>query len=207
MVYNSIMRNQPSIVPPGRSSPAPSARAVGRAQPAAANDADLPRLDQQLCFALYSASLAMTRVYKPLLAQLELTYPQYLVMLVLWQAERDAAAAAEAARGALRVSDIGSALFLDSGTLTPLLKRLEKQGLIERRRGLRDDEREVFIALTESGRMLREQAKAVPRALLDKTGCDLPELGRLVRRLAKLRGELLAQAEADGPYLRAAIDG
>ncbi len=118
-----------------------------------ARSADRPgaaiRLDSQLCFALYSASLAMTRRYRGLLGELELTYPQYLVMLVLWEED------------GMRVGDIGERLFLDSATLTPLLKRLESAGLVTRTRAP-DDERSVIVALTAQGRALRERARGVP---------------------------------------------
>lgn len=108
------------------------------------------QLDDQMCFALYAASRAMTAVYRPLLERLELTYPQYLVMLVLWQ--RD---------GRCTVKDIGAALHLDYGTLTPLLKRLQAAGLLERTRGERD-ERTVQVRLTEAGAALRAEAASIP---------------------------------------------
>jgi DNA-binding MarR family transcriptional regulator len=107
------------------------------------------RLDNQLCFALYAASRAMVRMYLPLLDPLGLTYPQYLVMLVLWEDD------------GLTVKRLGERLYLDSGTLTPLLKRLEQAGFVSRRRSPAD-EREVRIALTEAGRALREPALGVP---------------------------------------------
>src|SRR5947208_4619808 len=107
---------------------------------------DPQRLDNQICFAVYSATHAFNRVYKPLLDRLGLTYPQYLVMLVLW--ERDDVA----------VKEIGERLFLDSGTLTPLLKRLEAAGLIKRTRS-KQDERQVLISLTAQGEALYEKAK------------------------------------------------
>src|SRR5437868_466114 len=107
--------------------------------------ADWLKLDLQLCFALYSTSLAMTKLYKPLLAPLGLTYPQYLALLVLWE------------RDGLTVSELGERLFLDSGTLTPLLKRLESAGLISRLRA-QDDERRVHITLTADGRQLKSRA-------------------------------------------------
>src|SRR6188768_3304422 len=100
------------------------------------------QLDNQLCFALYSASLAMTKLYKPLLEELGLTYPQYLAMLVLWE------------RDDLMVSELGERLYLDSGTLTPLLKRLEAAGLIARTRAVQE-ERRVHISLTAAGRKLK----------------------------------------------------
>src|SRR4030081_705628 len=126
--------------------------------------ADWPlQLDNQLCFAVYSTAHAFNRVYKPLLDRLRLTYPQYLVMLVLWE------------RDDVPVKDIGERLFLDSGTLTPLLKRLEAAGLIRRTRSA-DDERQVLIALTSQGQALREKAKAVPQGLLAASACSVTEL-------------------------------
>ncbi len=137
------------------------------------------RLDHQLCFALYAASLAMTKLYKPLLDPLGLTYPQYLVMLVLWQAD------------GLTVSQLGERLALDSGTLTPLLKRLESSGLLQR---LRDsaDERRVLLQLTASGRALKTLAQRVPRTMAAATGCELDELSTLTARLQALRTRLTA---------------
>jgi DNA-binding MarR family transcriptional regulator len=134
-------------------------------------------LDRQLCFALYAASLAMTKLYKPLLDPLHLTYPQYLVMLVLW------------AEDGLTVSQVGEKLSLDSGTLTPLLKRLESQGLVQR---LRDaaDERRVRLQLTPAGRALKARAAKVPQAVVRATGCSLEELASLTRRLTELRERL-----------------
>ncbi len=134
-------------------------------------------LDNQLCFALYSASLAMTKLYKPLLAQLDLTYPQYLVMLTLWEQDGQS------------VSDIGERLFLDSGTLTPLLKRLEASGLVERARSVQD-ERRVQVSLTPAGRKLRQRARPVPGCILDASQCTLPQVAALTRQLQALRGQL-----------------
>ena len=138
------------------------------------------QLDQQLCFALYSATHAMTRSYKRALAAVGLTYPQYLVMLVLWEADRE------------RISDIGERLFLDSATLTPLLKRLEKAGLVTRTRAI-DDERSVIVALTGAGRALRRRATAVPpRVACAALAPDAKDGGRaLVRSLHALRDRLL----------------
>ena len=149
------------------------------------------RLDRQLCFALYSSSLAMTKLYKPLLAPLGLTYPQYLVMLVLWEA--DSNASREAA--GLSVGQLGQRLSLDSGTLTPLLKRLEALGHIERCRA-RDDERRVDILLTPSGRKLRRLALDIPGQLACASACDLNELAALTQRLHELRSQLAASTEA-----------
>ena len=141
---------------------------------------DSLHLDEQLCFALYHASRALTRTYAPLLGPLGLTYPQYLVMLVLWE------------RDGLPVKEIGERLGLDSGTLTPLCKRLEQQGLIERRRG-EDDERIVRIHLTPDGRALRGKARKIPVELACRAGYDV-ENDRAVRELVRLREELTALA-------------
>jgi len=140
-------------------------------------------LDRQVCFALYSASLAMTKLYKPLLAPLGLTYPQYLAMLVLWEQER------------LSVGELGDRLALDSGTLTPLLKRLEQQGLVERERDP-DDERRVLLHLTPAGRDLKIAARRVPPNILQATSCDLGQISSLTRQLAELR-DSLSQATID----------
>lgn len=142
--------------------------------------ADLPLLlDNQLCFAIYSTAHAFNRVYKPLLDRLGLTYPQYLVMLVLWE------------RDGLSVKDIGERLFLDSGTLTPLLKRLETAELIKRTRST-EDERQVLIALTSRGHALREKARAVPHAILAASACSVTELSAMKNELITLRDRLNA---------------
>ncbi|MCX3307602.1 MarR family transcriptional regulator [Pantoea vagans] len=134
-------------------------------------------VDQQLCFALYSANLAMNKVYRQLLSQLDITYPQYLVMLVLWQKDD------------VTVSEIGEQLFLDSATLTPLLKRLESAGLINRQR-TRQDERQVAVTLTEAGRALRVKAEAIPEAVKCATACDDDALLALKLQLDGLRDNL-----------------
>ena len=136
-------------------------------------------LDNQLCFALYSASLAMTRVYKPLLDDIGLTYPQYLAMLVLWE------------KDGLMVSALGERLYLDSGTLTPLLKRLESSGLIARVRDV-EDERRVYITLTSAGRKLKGKAAKIPGCILSASQCSIPELNALTQQVQSLRGRLLA---------------
>src|SRR5437016_11094549 len=118
------------------------------------------RLDNQICFAVYSTAHAFNRFYKPLLDRLGLTYPQYLVMMVLWE------------RDGVPVKDIGEKLFLDSGTLTPLLKRMEAADLIKRTRNT-EDERQVLIALTPQGHALREKARAVPQAILARPACSV----------------------------------
>ena len=134
-------------------------------------------LDHQLCFALYSASLAMTKRYKPLLEALGLTYPQYLVMLVLWE------------HSGVTVSQLGERLFLDSGTLTPLLKRMESADLIKRIRAA-DDERRVHITLTPGGRKLKASAGKVALCVLSATQCAIPELVSLTKNVQGLRQRL-----------------
>ena len=136
-------------------------------------------LDNQLCFALYSTSLAMTRVYKPLLDELGLTYPQYLAMLVLWE------------RDGLMVSELGERLYLDSGTLTPLLKRLEASGLITRIRAV-EDERRVHITLSAAGRKLKTRAAKIPGCILSASQCSIPELVLLTQQVQALRERLVA---------------
>lgn len=131
-------------------------------------------LDNQLCFALYSASLSMTKLYKPLLDSLGLTYPQYLVMLVLWEHDGQS------------VSALGERLSLDSGTLTPLLKRMEAAGLLQRLRAT-DDERRVQVTLTHAGVTLQDRAASVPQCVVAQTGCPLPELIDLTQQLRLLR--------------------
>ena len=153
-----------------------SKRTTTASRKAASADAML-RLDNQLCFALYSSSLTMTKLYKPLLDQLGLTYPQYLVMLVLWE------------RDGLAVSELGERLFLDSGTLTPLLKRMEAAGWLQRERA-REDERRVIVSLTAAGRGLKRQAHGVPAEVLCATQCSLDEVIDLTRRLHRLRSSL-----------------
>ena len=137
------------------------------------------QLDNQLCFALYSASLAMTKLYKPLLDALGLTYPQYLVMLVLWEGD------------GLMVSELGQRLSLDSGTLTPLLKRLEAAGLISRLRDVQD-ERRVHIHLSAAGRKLKARAAKVPGCILAASQCSIPDLVQLTRQVRELRDRLAA---------------
>ncbi|WP_411389528.1 MarR family winged helix-turn-helix transcriptional regulator [Pseudomonas sp. MPB23] len=128
-------------------------------------------LDDQLCFKLYAASRAVTRAYKPMLDRLGLTYPQYVVMLVLW--EWHAVAPAQPT-----VKALGERLMLDSGTLTPLLKRLEQLALVRRQRGVRD-EREVHLSLSEAGVHLREQAHGLKTRLLCDSGIDLNQADAL----------------------------
>ena len=135
------------------------------------------KLDNQLCFALYSASLQMTKLYAPLLKPMGLTYPQYLVMLVLWEND------------GTMVSQLGERLFLDSGTLTPLLKRMESSGLLRRERA-RDDERRVLIYLTPAGRTLKKQAAKIPACVMAAAQCSLTEVNALTQEMLTLRQRL-----------------
>ncbi len=170
-----------------KTQPSPSAPDTARAQA----DAAMLQLDNQLCFALYSASLAMTKLYKPLLDRMGLTYPQYLTMLVLWE------------RDHLTVTELGERLYLDSGTLTPLLKRMEAAGLIRRARAA-EDERRVVISLTAAGQALREGAAAVPRHIACATQCSLDEITELRQRLHTLRQRLAVQPVNRSPGQAAA---
>jgi DNA-binding MarR family transcriptional regulator len=139
-------------------------------------------LDNQFCFALYSASLALTKTYKPHLEKLGLTYPQYLVMLVLWEQDR------------LPVKSIGERLFLDSGTLTPLLKRLEAASFIQRNRDP-SDERQVVITLTREGRALKRKATEIPRHIMSASGQPQSTLVSLRAQLSTIRNELARPTE------------
>ncbi|WP_394433531.1 MarR family winged helix-turn-helix transcriptional regulator [Streptomyces sp. SGAir0957] len=141
---------------------------------------DLLRLDSQICFSLNAASRAFGGVYRTLLKDLDLTYPQYLVMLVLWE---EAAKGPESA--AVPVKRLGERLRLDSGTLSPLLKRLEGNGLVRRERSARD-ERSVNVTLTDAGAALKERAAEVPRSIARATGFELAEIEDLRRRLNRL---------------------
>jgi DNA-binding MarR family transcriptional regulator len=140
-------------------------------------------LDDQLCFALYAASRAVTARYRPMLDALGLTYPQYLVMMLLWESDHQT------------VGQLGSRLALDSGTLSPLLKRLTAAGLVTRNRRV-EDERSVSIALTEDGRALREKAFAISAEMIGTIGFDTGEFRDLMQRLRLLtervnRGEVI----------------
>ena len=135
------------------------------------------RLDNQLCFALYSASLAMTKLYKPLLDELGITYPQYLVLLVLWE------------RNGITVSELGERLSLDSGTLTPLLKRLETAGLVSRLRDTQD-ERRVLVRLSAAGRELKTRAARIPGCVLQASQCSVAEAMALTHQIQTLRNRL-----------------
>jgi MarR family transcriptional regulator, organic hydroperoxide resistance regulator len=141
---------------------------------------DLPLLlGNQLCFAVYSTAHAFNRFYKPLLDRLGLTYPQYLVMLVLWEQD------------GMSVKEIGERLFLDSGTLTPLLKRMETAGLLKRTRSS-EDERQVIVALTAQGESLKEKARSLPLSILAASQCSVAELVALKNEVEALRDKLNA---------------
>lgn len=134
-------------------------------------------LDQQLCFALYSTSLAMTKVYKPLLDKLGLTYPQYLIMLILWQND------------GLALKDVGEQLQIDSGALTPVIKRMEAMGLLIRTRNPQN-ERTLEIRLTKAGWAMREQAVQVNQTIGLSCGMPEPEIHALREELVQLRSQL-----------------
>ncbi|MFJ3770090.1 MarR family winged helix-turn-helix transcriptional regulator [Streptomyces sp. NPDC090075] len=153
--------------------------------PASAPESEWLHLDRQICFSLHAASRAFNGVYRVILKDLGLTYPQYLVMLVLWE------------QGDLPVKKLGEHLRLDSGTLSPLLKRLETAGLVHRERSARD-ERSVEIRLTETGDALRERALEVPRRIVAATGFDVDEIRDLKARLDQLTGTLDAAAAEEG---------
>ncbi|MFA5493436.1 MAG: MarR family transcriptional regulator [Porticoccaceae bacterium] len=154
-------------------------------------DADAPlRLDNQLCFVLYALSRKITAEYRPLLETLGLTYPQYLVMLVLWEAQDNTPPEDFAG---VTVKFVGERLLLDSGTLTPLLKRLETAGLVQRGRSA-VDEREARLRLTDAGLRLREPARQIPQQMLCNSGLPLERLAALRQELR----ELLVQVCAEG---------
>lgn len=141
-------------------------------------------MDNQLCFKLYAASRAVIRAYKPMLDQLGLTYPQYLAMLVLWEWQQQPPALPT-------VKALGERLLLDSGTLTPLLKRLELQGLLQRKRSA-SDEREVHLALTPAGGALREQVLPLKSQLLCERGVDLDQVAALRSQVGVLLDQFMA---------------
>lgn len=144
-------------------------------------------LENQLCFPLYAASRMTTKIYAPLLKALDLTYPQYLVMLVLWQ------------HGEQTVNQIGSRLYLESNTLTPLLKRLEQKGLISRRRSSQD-ERSVLVQLTETGAQLKAEADEIPKTIIESfndSRLTEPEVLQFQKTLFKLVEILSERAERD----------
>ena len=140
--------------------------------------AEILKLQNQVCFPLYAASRLVVQAYRPLLADLGLTYPQYLVMLVLWEQD------------GVSVGHLGERLYLDSGTLTPLLKRLEKQGLVERKRSVQDD-RTVENFLTEEGKLLKEQAVGIPTEVVCNAQLEDEHLSELKTQLHELLDKLL----------------
>ena len=146
------------------------------------SDTQMPSVDQMLCFAVYAAGHAFTRFYKPRLDALDLTYPQYLALLVLWEKDD------------ITVKALGARLFLDSGTITPLIKRLEARGLVLRQRD-EDDERQVRITLSDEGRAMQARALAIPLAVATGTGLTLEGADALRRELLTLRERLDAVLE------------
>ncbi|MBN9391780.1 MAG: MarR family transcriptional regulator [Chloroflexi bacterium] len=136
------------------------------------------KIDNMLCFALYAASRTAVESYRPFLDKLDLTYPQYLTLLLLWEREPRT------------VKEIGQALYLDSGTLSPLLKRLEKKGLISRQRDT-GDERQVNITLTEAGWAMKEQVRDLPETLFCQIGWPIEDFASLIERLHSLTGRIL----------------
>ncbi|MFI8125132.1 MarR family transcriptional regulator [Acinetobacter seifertii] len=132
------------------------------------------KLENQLCFLIYSTNLALNQLYRKLLTPLGITYPQYLVMLVLWEKDE------------VTVSEIGNKLFLESSTLTPILKKLEAMQLVNRTRS-KEDERQVIITLSEKGKILKEQAVNIPAHILEASSCDMTTLLDLKDQLTQLR--------------------
>lgn len=143
---------------------------------------ELLKLDNQLCFALYACSRSLTRLYRPLLNKLGITYPQYLVLMVLWENKQQS------------VTELGERLLLDSGTLTPLLKRMENSGLVERTRS-REDERKVFVQLTDKGEELKKLAFAIPEQMFCQSGLTVEEFIRVKGDLEDLLKKILKQQE------------
>ena len=142
------------------------------------------RLDNQLCFLFYSVSRSITRMYGPLLAELGVTYPQYLVLLILWETDN------------VEVKVITELLHIDTGTVSPMLKRLEASGLIVRRRSS-DDERRVIISLTKAGQKLKVKAASVPAELFCKTGLTIDEYGRLKAELSQILQKMEEKGSCD----------
>lgn len=159
------------------SSPTAAPTPPGRELPDVPDGTELLRLDHQVCFSLHAASRAFGGVYRDALRDLGLTYPQYLVMLVIWE------------HGPQPVKAIGERLRLDSGTLSPLLKRLETAGLVRRERSAAD-ERSVTVQLTDAGAELREQAVCVPRRIMEASGLTVDEARALQGLLGRLTGAL-----------------
>jgi MarR family transcriptional regulator, organic hydroperoxide resistance regulator len=135
-------------------------------------------VSEQLCFSIYSLNLAMNKLYRKALKDIDLTYPQYLVMLVLWETDN------------LSVNEIGEKLDLDSATLTPLLKRMESSGLLSRQRSA-EDERVVIVSLTTAGKKLRAKGEQVQNTVGKATACTLQEIQRMTRQLRDLKNQVL----------------
>ncbi len=148
------------------------------------NSEDMLLLDRQVCFPLYAASNLLNRLYRPVLAQFNLTYPQYLVMLVLWE------------QSPVSVGDLGEKLFLDSGTLTPLLKRLEVNGMVNRQRDPAD-ERRVLIRLSEQGQQLKQQAAVIPQTLGNSLNLSVAQIEQLRTQVQHIVG-VMSQALQQG---------
>lgn len=143
---------------------------------------DILKLENQLCFSIYAASRAITKVYRPFLDEIGITYPQYLVMLVLWE------------NTTVTLKDLSKKLYLDSGTLTPLLKRLERMELIKRVRS-KEDERVLCISITEKGLEMKEQALMIPGCVLGAINTDITFLGQLKNEVDKLIEDITKQGE------------
>ena len=137
---------------------------------------EIQKIENQICFPLYACSREVIKLYKPYLDELDLTYTQYVTMMVLWEEK------------AVNVKELGKRLYLDSGTLTPLLKKLEGKGLLNRRRSL-EDERNLVITLTEAGLALKERARNIPNQMENCTNLDAEETAELSRILYKLLGK------------------
>lgn len=141
---------------------------------------DVLKLESQLCFAIYACSRKLIRMYRPLLGQLKLTYPQYLVLMVLWEKEQQT------------VTELGERLFLDSGTLTPLLKRMEGHGLVQRCRSPKD-ERKVIVKITQKGNHLKKRAYDIPEKMFCQSGLSIEEFCGLKGDLEKLLNRISEQ--------------
>jgi len=138
---------------------------------------EILKLENQLCFSIYAASRAITKIYRPFLDKLGITYPQYLVLLVLWECE------------SISLKDLGNKLYLDSGTLTPLLKRLESMELLKRERS-KEDERVLCVSITEKGLEMKQEAVKVPECILGTMNADLAFLANLKSEVDKLLKDL-----------------
>ncbi|MDM5317072.1 MarR family transcriptional regulator [Fictibacillus sp. b24] len=145
---------------------------------------DLLKLENQICFKIYTAEREITKLYRDLLKELDVTYPQYLVLLLLWE------------KHSLTVKELGQRLFLDSGTLTPMLKRMESNGLVERKRSA-EDERSVIISLTEKGETLKEKAECIPSQLVENISMKREELTLLNKTLTSMLDLLQNQSNSE----------